>query len=91
MPKIKSAIKRVEITDRNRSRNKSWKSAVRTAKVAVEDSISVADRSQAATNLSRLYAVIDRAVIKGILHINTAARKKSRLASLVCKLSQAGK
>ena len=91
MPRIKSAIKRVEIAERNRNRNKSWKSAVRTARNNVTESLSTADKKGATENLSRMYAVIDRAVAKGILHRNSAARKKSRLALLVQKLSTKAK
>ncbi|MBX9725032.1 MAG: 30S ribosomal protein S20, partial [Candidatus Obscuribacterales bacterium] len=39
VPKIKSAIKRVEVAERNREKNRSWKSAVRTARTHVEDSV----------------------------------------------------
>ncbi len=91
MPRIKSAIKRVEVAERNRNRNKSWKSAVRTARNAVEESLNTADKAGAGANLSRLYRVIDQAVVKGILHRNSAARKKSRLANLVLKLSASSK
>ncbi len=91
MPRIKSAIKRVEVAERNRTRNKSWKSAVRTARNAVEESLNTADKVEAGANLSRLYRVIDQAVIKGIIHKNSAARKKSRLANLVLKLSTSSK
>ena len=86
MPRIKSAIKRVEVADRNRTRNKAWKSAVRTARNAVTESLNTANKNEANENLSRMYRVIDQAVVKGILHKNTAARKKSRLAEMVFKL-----
>jgi len=91
VPRIKSAIKRVEVAERNRNRNKSWKSAIRTARNAVTDSLNVADKTQAGKDLSRLYRVIDQAVVKGIIHKNTAARKKSRLALLVKNMSAAKK
>jgi small subunit ribosomal protein S20 len=91
VPRIKSAIKRVEVAERNRNRNKAWKSAVRTARNAVADSLNVADKNAADTNLNQMYRVIDQAVSKGILHKNSAARKKSRLAKLVFKLSPAKK
>lgn len=91
MPRIKSAIKRVEVAERNRNRNKSWKSAVRTARNAVTDSLSVADKAAATANLSQMYSVIDRAVVKGVIHRNAAARKKARLAFLVGNLTKAAK
>lgn len=82
MPRIKSAIKRVEVAERNRDRNRSWKSAVRSAKNEVVAAAKAADAKQGKSALDSAYAVIDRAVAKGILHKNTAARKKSRLALL---------
>lgn len=81
MPRIKSAKKRVEITERNRERNRSWKAAVRTAANQVEKSADDKKAGQAA--LVSAYSVIDRAVSKGVLHKNTAARKKSALAKKI--------
>ena len=83
MPKIKSAIKRVDIAERNRLNNKSWKSAVRTVRNKVEDSLKVADTAAAETALREAYSVIDTAVSKGILHLNSASRKKARLAQKI--------
>lgn len=79
MPNIKSAKKRVKITAVNTLRNKAYKSALRTsikkAQIAVSDGAeNKADAFQAAV------VKIDQAVTKGILHKNTAARKKSKLA-----------
>ncbi|CAN5692906.1 30S ribosomal protein S20 [soil metagenome] len=87
MPNIKSAIKRVEVAERNRQRNKSWKSAVRTVRNEVAESVKAGDPTKASTALHKAYQVIDKAVTKGILHKNSAARKKSRMATEVLKLS----
>ena len=87
MPNIKSAIKRVEVSERNRLRNRSWKSAVRTARNEVTDSVKAASEKDASEALSKAYQIIDKAVSKGIMHRNSAARRKSRLASQVLKLS----
>ena len=87
VPNIKSAIKRVEVAERNRVRNRSWKSAVRTVRNEVTDSVKVADVKKAAEALSHAYETIDKAVSKGILHKNSAARKKSALAKQVFHLT----
>ncbi|HEY9680842.1 MAG TPA: 30S ribosomal protein S20 [Oculatellaceae cyanobacterium] len=87
MPNIKSAIKRVDVAERNRVRNKSWKSAVRTVRNEVADSVKVADVKKAGEALKNAYTVIDKAVSKGILHKNSAARKKSVLAKQVLHLT----
>ncbi len=81
MPQIKSAKKRVQVAERNRQRNIAYKSAIRTAikkvLVAVENN---EDAAQVQECLKKAFSLIDRAVLKGILHKNTAARYKSRLA-----------
>ncbi len=80
MPRIKSAIKRVDIAERNRLRNRSWKSTVRTARNKVEEAVAKVDGTAAGEALKEAYSVIDMAVVKGIIHKNSAARKKSALA-----------
>ena len=86
MPKIKSAIKRVDITERNRDRNRSWKSAVRTARNNVEEATAGTDTAASAEAMSEAFSIIDRAVSKGVLHKNTAARRKSRLVKMARKV-----
>lgn len=80
MPRIKSAIKRVEVAERNRLRNRSWRSAVRTVRNGVEDACEGTDLKAAQAALRQAFSVIDKAVSKGILHKNSAARKKSNLS-----------
>lgn len=87
MANIKSAIKRVQIAERNRLRNKAYKSAVKTL---VKHCFTAFDAYAADPNetarqavnerLSAAYSKIDKAVKRGILHANTGARKKARLA-----------
>lgn len=89
MPRIKSAIKRVEVTERNRQRNRAWKSAVRTVRNKVEQALTQSDGQQAAEALKAAYSTIDRAVSKGIIHKNSAARKKAALATRLNKFAPA--
>lgn len=83
MPRIKSAIKRVEVAERNRERNRAWKSSVRTARTQFEEAVGKEGNQQEALN--NAFSVIDRAVAKGILHRNTGARRKARLVQLMKK------
>ncbi len=83
MPNIKSAIKRVKVADRNRLRNKSWRSSVRTVRTKVVDELESGKPEMATEALQNAYSVIDRAVSKGVLHKNAAARRKSRLAKRI--------
>lgn len=84
MPRIKSAIKRVDIAERNRDKNRAWKSSIRTARTRVEDAVKQPD-ANTADPLKQAFSIIDRAVSKGVLHKNTAARRKSRLVKLTRK------
>lgn len=87
MPNIKSAKKRVLVAERNRVRNRTWKSAVRTVRNNVVDAVKSTSAKDANAALSQAYEVIDKAVAKGVLHKNAAARRKSRLATKVQTLS----
>lgn len=77
--RIKSGIKRVEIAERNRQRNVAVKSAVKTRIKRVHEAMAGDDQALSADLLKVAISAIDRAARKGILHPNTAARRKSRL------------
>ena len=85
MPNIKSAKKRVLVSAANYERNKAYRSALRTAvkkaNIAIES-----DAANADVAVKAAVKKIDQASVKGIIHTNTAARKKS---ALVCKLNKA--
>ncbi|OUM97280.1 MAG: 30S ribosomal protein S20 [Paenibacillaceae bacterium ZCTH02-B3] len=80
MPNIKSAIKRVKTSEKRRLRNASLKSALRTALKKAEQAIAGADPEAAREAVKFAQRKLDKAVTKGIIHKNAAARKKSRLA-----------
>ena len=84
MPNIKSAKKRVLVAERNRVRNVTVRSAVKTAVKKVLEALS-SNKDQVTALLNNAYKVIDKAVSKGVFHKNTAARKKSRLTKHVNK------
>ncbi len=84
MPNIKSAIKRVKVAERNRQRNRTWRTSVRTVTREVGNAINQTSKeSDPKKALNQAYKVIDMAVAKGILHKNAAARRKSRIAKQV--------
>jgi len=83
LPRIKSAKKRVDVAERNRQRNVALKSAIRTAmKKALTGEVAVREEG-----LKQAFSLLDRAVLKGTLHKNTAARYKSRIAVALHKAS----
>ena len=88
MTNSKSAAKRVEINERNRLRNRFYKSSVRTLiKVFFKDlevykiSKNPEDREKIKKILSSVESLIDKGTKKNIFHKNAAARKKAKLAS----------
>lgn len=85
MPIIKSAIKRAKQSLVRRSRNLQVKRAIKQDINAVTAAVAAGDAQEVQTALSAAYSEIDRAVKKGTLHKNTAARRKSVLAHQVAK------
>ena len=88
MANIKSAKKRVLIAEANRQRNVAMKSSIKTA---VKKALALAtegNKDELASAISSVYKLCDKAVSKGILHKNTAARKKSRLVLAIKKLEK---
>ena len=88
MANTKSSKKRIDITKRNRLRNRFYKSSVRTLiKVFLKHleiykiSQDHNDRERAKKILSSVYSLIDKGAKKRVFHRNNAARKKSRLAT----------
>ena len=79
MPNIKSAIKRVEVTKTKTLKNTVRKSALKTAKKKCSEAIAAKDESASAVLTSNA-KTNDKAAAKNILHKNTAARRKSKLA-----------
>ena len=87
MANIKSAKKRVLIAQRNTERNTAFKTSIKTAIKKVLACATSDDKSELNALLSKVYQLCDKAAGKGILHKNTAARKKSRLTKAVNKLT----
>ncbi|MCL6634642.1 MAG: 30S ribosomal protein S20 [Peptococcaceae bacterium] len=87
MPNIKSAAKRVEIIRKRTLRNARIKSALKTTIRKFEEAMKAANKEEAGVKLRNALRAIDKAVTKGVLHKNTASRKKSRLARRFNKLT----
>ncbi|HWI51314.1 MAG TPA: 30S ribosomal protein S20 [Symbiobacteriaceae bacterium] len=83
MANIKSAKKRALTALKRHERNKMVKSSLRTAvRKFVE-----AGSEDAQGKLNAAFAALDKAASKGVIHKNTAARKKARLAKRLAKAS----
>ena len=83
MANIKSAKKRILVNRTKAARNKSIKSAVKTAVKKVDAAVALKDKEAASSALVEAISTIDKAASKGVYHTNTAARKVSRLSKAV--------
>ncbi|MBA7656061.1 30S ribosomal protein S20 [subsurface metagenome] len=82
-----SAAKRHRQSEKRRMRNKSVKSRVRTSVHKLLELATTNADEEAQNQFQEVAGRLDRAVSKGVLHKNTAARKKHRLVKLLrrCK------
>ena len=85
-----SAKKRIQIAERNRLINKSYKSTVRTlTKKTLENCAKYKkdpneeNKNLVKSSLNRTFSLIDKAVKKNVLHKNNGANKKSKINNLV--------
>jgi small subunit ribosomal protein S20 len=78
-----SALKRARQTEKRTATNRANKSRLRTALRGLRESIAAGDRNAAQTSYRETVSVIDKAIQKGSIHKNTAARYKSRLNARV--------
>lgn len=76
MPLIKSAIKKLRRDNKRKLEN-------RAVRVTVRKSIKEARISVSQEDVSKAFSLIDKAVKKGLIKKNTAARKKSQLAKVL--------
>ena len=86
----KSAKKRIQIAERNRLINKSYKSSVRTFTKKTLENCEKYQKEPNQNNkdlvlesLKRAYSLIDKAVKKNVIHKNNGANKKSKINNFV--------
>ena len=87
MANIKSAKKRILVTETRTARNKAIRSEVKTAIKKVEAAVVAKDKEAANAALSTAISTIESACTKGVYHKNNAARKVSRITKLVNTLA----
>jgi small subunit ribosomal protein S20 len=80
---IKSQMKRIRTNERQRLRNQSVRSALRTAIRSFRDAAASGDKDKAAELLTAASRKLDKAAGKGVIHANQAANKKSAMATQV--------
>ena len=79
----KSAQKRARQTPKRTEYNKHFKAKI---KSAVKNGTGARQKDEAEKELKKAVKVLDRAAVKGIIHKNNAANKKSKLTKTVNKM-----
>ena len=90
MPNKKSAERRVRIAERNRLYNRYWTTRCKTALKRLMEAVESGDSTAAVKNFNVAQSVIDKAVVKGVMHRNTATRRKKLMARCLKSLSAEG-
>ena len=87
MPNIKSAKKRVLVTEKKTKENKMIKSALKTSIKKFLAAVDAGDKEAANALYPETVSAIDSAASKGILHKNNAANKKAKLAKKLASIA----
>ena len=86
MPNIKSAEKRVLVTEKKTLENKAVKSALKTQIKKFLAAVEAGNKEQATALYTETVSALDSAVTKGILHKNNASNKKAKFAKKLAAL-----
>ncbi|MBO5837154.1 MAG: 30S ribosomal protein S20 [Oscillospiraceae bacterium] len=87
MPNIKSSKKDVIRSRIAYEKNKADKSEMKTVIKKYEAALDSGDKATAEVAYKAAIQIVDKAVSKGILHKNTAARKKSSMTLRLSKMA----
>lgn len=83
----RSAEKRERQNVKRRMHNRMIKSSVRTQIKKFDAAVQAKDKEAAKTAMDLSFKLLDSAASKGVLHKNTASRKKSRLYKAFAKIA----
>ena len=87
MPNIKSAMKRVRTSAKQRARNRSARSQVSSVRASLLEAVEANDKARAQKLYSEYASELDKTAKKGIIAANNASRKKSRLAVRIAAMA----
>jgi len=88
MPNKKSAERRVRTAERNRVYNRFWTTRCKNAVKKVLEAVEAKDVTEATKNFDAAQSVIDKAVVKGVMHRNTATRRRKMMAGRIKTLAE---
>jgi len=80
MPNKKSAVRRVKSSERNRIYNRFWTTRCKNAVKKVLEAVIENKKDSVVKLFDDAQSVIDRAVVKGVMHKNTAGRRKAMMS-----------
>ncbi len=83
MPIIKSAKKRVKVTEKKTKINKQWKEKYKNAIRDFKEVIDEGNIEEAEEQLKETKRIIDKTADRGLIHKNKANRKKSQFAKML--------
>ena len=86
MPHHKSCVKRIKTSAKARIRNRAYKSVMKTAIKRVNES---PDYEKASMEYRKASSILDKLVLKGVIHRNKANNQKSQLARRINRLDTA--
>ena len=84
MANHKSSLKRIRQTSKRRLHNRYYAKSMRNE---VRKFRTLTDKSEAESQLSRMYSIIDKVAKRGIIHKNKAGNLKSKLSRYTAKLA----
>jgi len=87
---IKSQLKRIKTNEKARVRNKSVRSALKTAVRKFREAADAGDAAVVTSSLREASRALDKAASKGVIHANQAANRKSAMARRAAALTGAG-
>lgn len=83
LPNIKSAKKRVKVSAIKTMQNQMFKTNLKTTLKKFEQAVAAGDKAAAEICYKDAVSKIDKAAVRGTLHINAAARKKSQFTNML--------
>ena len=90
MANTKQAIKRARQSEKNRKHNADHRSKIKTYIRKTIEAIKKSDTTLASSSFLKLQPILDRHAIKGLIHINKAARYKRRLITKIKNMKNNG-
>lgn len=87
MPNIKSAERRVRLEAKAKVRNRDIKSELKTLARKFSEAVTAKDKEKASAAFLEYVSALDKAVLKGTIHINNCSRKKAQVSKALAGLS----